>query len=248
MRIDQRQRAVLVHFAQFVTAQLAQLFLVHHLEALIDERLCQRRVLDLQLAVHQQVVLLELFHEEGGALNRALEILAELQDVLGGLARLIAVEQRFAFLELAQRFAGRIKAQRQLLRIRTQASEHERIAAHISRHIGRLAILAVVVEEHVDAFVHAHQRQRNRVRASREDDRIVVLRLAEFLGRQRDRVLVLQEMRAFQRPRAELCMVLGIERHQVVEKDRKVGGLRRTGHEIFSADIVILSVKPDYAP
>ena len=47
---------------------------------------------------------------------------------------------------------------------------------------------AVLVEEDVDAFVEAHQRDRDRAVADREDDRIMALHERELVDRHRDRV------------------------------------------------------------
>ena len=45
---------------------------------------------------------------------------------------------------------------------------------------------AVVVEEDVDALVEAHERDRHRLVADREDDRIMALRQRELVDRHRD--------------------------------------------------------------
>ena len=47
---------------------------------------------------------------------------------------------------------------------------------------------AVLVEEGVDAFVQAHQRQRHRIVADREDDRVMALQQRELVDRDRDGV------------------------------------------------------------
>ena len=111
-----------------------------------------------------------------GALAGGLELLAEFEDRLGRLARLVAVEQRLAVLELADRARGRVEAQRQLVAVRAQAREQERIAADVGGDVDvRIVQLAVLVEEHVDALVEAHQRDRDRIVADREDDREMAL-------------------------------------------------------------------------
>ena len=108
-----------------------------------------------------------------------------------------SVEQRLALVERADRVGGRVEAQRQLLRVGAQPGEHERIAADIGGDVEVvLGQLALVVDEDVDALVQAHQRERDRVVADREDDRHVALDQREFVDRQRDRMLADQERRA----------------------------------------------------
>ena len=124
--------------------------------------------LDGDFAVHQQARFLEFVHERLGAMAGLLELLAELQDRLGRFRRLLAVEQRFALVELADRARRRVEAQRQLVAVLAQPGEDERITAQIGRNIDvRLARLALLVEEGVGAFVQAHQRDRNGVVAAR---------------------------------------------------------------------------------
>ncbi len=72
-----------------------------------------------------------------GALAGGFELLAELEDRLGRVARLVAVEQRLAVLELADRARGRVEAQRQLVAVGAQPREQERIAADVGRHVHR---------------------------------------------------------------------------------------------------------------
>ncbi len=115
--------------------RFAELLLVDHPEAAIDERLLEALGLDRDFAVHQQVALLQLLHERRGALAGRLELLAELQDGLGRLARLVAVEQRLAVVEIADRAGRRIEAERQLVAVRAQPGEQERIAAQIGRDV-----------------------------------------------------------------------------------------------------------------
>src|SRR5436190_9629257 len=55
MRHDERQAAILVKLAKLVTAKVAELFLVDHLEAAINERLLSAFRLDRDFALHEQV-------------------------------------------------------------------------------------------------------------------------------------------------------------------------------------------------
>ena len=48
--------------------------------------------LDRHFTFHQQIGLLQIFHESRSALAGGLELLTEIQDRLGRLARLIAIE------------------------------------------------------------------------------------------------------------------------------------------------------------
>src|SRR6185369_17474958 len=107
MSKDERQHAVLVHLPQLIATKVAQLLLVDHAEAAIDERLLRTFGLDRDLTLHQQAGVLELLHEGGRALPGCLELLAEVQDRLGRLAGLVAVEQGLALLEVADRAGGR---------------------------------------------------------------------------------------------------------------------------------------------
>ena len=85
---DQRQHAVLVHRAQHVAAQVAQLFLIDHAEAAVDEGLVEPGLLDRNFAVHQQLIFLQFIDKCLGTRTRLFEIFAEFQDILGGIGRL----------------------------------------------------------------------------------------------------------------------------------------------------------------
>jgi hypothetical protein len=61
-------------------------------------------------------VLFQLLHEGAAAQAGLLELLAEAQHALGGLARLLAVEQGGTFLEVTDQIRGRVEAQAQFLR------------------------------------------------------------------------------------------------------------------------------------
>ena len=105
-------------------------------------------------------------------------------------ARLVAVEQGLALVELADRARGRVEAQRQLVAVRAAAAPAGTDSGACRpgcRCVGS-SELAVLVEEDVDALVEAHQRQRHRIVADREDDRIVALEQRELVDRDRDRV------------------------------------------------------------
>src|SRR3546814_12190360 len=67
--------------------------------------------------------------------------------------------------------SGRVEAQRQLFRIGLELGEQEGVATDIGRNIDRVDQLAFVVDESVDAFVQAHQRERNGIVARRNNDR-----------------------------------------------------------------------------
>ena len=58
-----------------------------------------------------------------GALAGGLELLAELKNGLGRLARLVTVEQRFALVELADGIGRRVEAQRKLVTVGPKPSE-----------------------------------------------------------------------------------------------------------------------------
>jgi hypothetical protein len=103
------------------------------------------------------------------------------------------------------------------------------IAAQVGGDIDFAARRAVILEEHVDALVEAHQRQRNRVVARRENDRVVALRVGELLDCQRDRVLVAEPLGLVDRAGAPLAMVAAVEGHQVLVEQGKLG-LRLGGH------------------
>src|SRR5690606_17804234 len=93
-----------------------------------------------------------------------------------------------------------VEAQGHLLGIRTEPGEEIGIAADISRNVSVAAARgAVFLEENVDAFVQAHQRERHRVVAGREHDREMALGKGEFLDGQRNRVLVADPCRLIYR-------------------------------------------------
>ena len=112
---DQRQDAVLVDLAQLIAVHLAQLVLVDHPEAAIDEGLGRALGLDRDLAVDQEVQRFELLDEGVGALGGDLELLAEFEDAGERLGGLVAVEQRLAVVRFADQAAVGIEAERQLL-------------------------------------------------------------------------------------------------------------------------------------
>ena len=114
-----------------------ELVLVDHPEAAIDERLLGAARLDRHFAVHQQSGALEFIDERRGALSGGLELLAELEDRLGRLGRLVAVEQRLAVVEIADRVGGRIEAQGHFVAVGPELGEQERVAANIGRDVDR---------------------------------------------------------------------------------------------------------------
>ena len=113
--IDHREHAVLVHRAQYVTAQFAQLGFVNHLEAAIDERLIGAVLLDGDFAVHQQALLFQFLDKRLGALTGFLEVAAEVEQRLGGVGRVFAVEQGIAL-----RTAAFVAACKRVLQARAQ--------------------------------------------------------------------------------------------------------------------------------
>src|SRR3546814_1939215 len=92
--------------------------------------------------------------------------------------------------------SGRVEAQRQFFRIGLELGEQEGVATDIGRNIDRVDQLACVVDEGVDAFVEAHQRERNGIVARRKNDREKAARRHEFVRRQRDRMLANQKFGA----------------------------------------------------
>ena len=87
-----------------------------------------------------------------------------------------------ALVELADRARGRVEAERQLVAVRPQAGQQERITAHIGRDVdARIVRKPGRVQKSVRTLVQAHQRKRNRIAADREDDRIVALQQAELV-------------------------------------------------------------------
>ena len=140
--------------------------------------------------------------------------------------RLVAVEQRLAFVELADRARRRIEAQRQIVAVGAQARQHERIAAQIGRQVDvRLDQLALFVEEGVDALVQAHQGERNRIVARREDDREGALDQREFVDRDRDGVRLADLRSAFEPANMRLAVLVRVKRLEaVVEQGQSVFG------------------------
>src|SRR6185369_3525139 len=221
--VEQRQHAVLVHLAQFVPTQLAQLLLVDHLEAAIDERLLVAFGLDRDLAVHQQAGLLYVLHEGGGALPRSFELFAEFEDRLGRVTRLVAVEQGLAVVELAHGLGRRVETQGQLVALRIELGEKERIAADVGRNVGGGIDRAPIgVEEYVDPLVEAHQGDRDRILADRKDDRIVPLRQAELIDGDRDRVGLRDERRLLHLSDFQRGVLGRVERHNLVVEQRQI--------------------------
>ena len=231
---DQRQHPVLVHRAQHITAQIAQLFLIDHLETAIDERLIVAGLLDRNFAVHQQIVLDQFIDERLGAETGFFEVAAEIERGLAAFARLVAVEQGGSAFEFADQIAGRVKAQRELFGIRGQLCQHERIAAGIRRNIDRRGQLAVFLKKGVHAFVQAHQTQRNRVFRNRKNDREMARGVDEFFCRQRNGVLADHPGGVLGDSAAPGGVITAVERHQVLVKQRQGAGLRRTGHGCLS--------------
>ena len=224
MRHDHRQHSVLIELAQFITTKVAELFLVDHLEPAIDERLFAAVGLDRDFAFHQETRFDQLGHERIGALAGLFELLAELENAVDLGRRRVAVEQSETALVLAHRARSRVVAQRQLVAFLVQPREQERIAADISGDIdGRVADHPGLVEKGVGAFVEPHQRQRHRVVARREDDRIVALGKRELVDGQRNRVSRRQLRQLVERMITQFAMRLALDRLEARIEQGQVG-------------------------
>ena len=165
---------------------------------------------------------MQLVHERLGALAGLLELLAEVEDRLGRLRRLVAVEQRLAVLELADRARGRVEAQRQLVAVLAQARQQEREAAQIGRDIDVVSLGdALFVEEGVGALVKAHQRDRHRAVADREDDREMALDHGELVDRHRNGVGRGDPVEAVEAANLEIAVAVAVERLEAVVKKRQ---------------------------
>ena len=93
-------------------------------------------------------------------------LFAKFQQVLGGLARFVAIEQGLALVIIADDIGCRIKAEGQFLRILAQFSEQKRIAARIGGHIDRIAgQFALFTQKDIYTLVQTHQRQRHGITA-----------------------------------------------------------------------------------
>lgn len=97
-----------------------------------------------------------------------LELAREGERLLDQRGRTYTVEERLA--DLAQHARRLVHAQHELV---AHLGEGEGIAAHIGRHVGALAPVAVGIDEEVVAFLHAQQRHEPARLARREHDRIV---------------------------------------------------------------------------
>src|SRR6185369_11109779 len=217
---QQRQEAVLVHLAELVAAQVSDLFLVDHAEAAVDEWLVEALRLDSNFAVHQQVGLHQVLDERVGAKSRGLKLLAEFQDRLGRGARLCAVEQQLALVEVADRARRRVEAQRKLVRVGPQAGEQEGIATQIGRDIDvRIERAAILIEEDVHALVEAHQGNRHRRPTNREDDRVMTLDQSELVDGQGNGVRAPHLGHARDATNLHLAVLVEVDRlNAVIEK------------------------------
>jgi hypothetical protein len=144
-------------------------------------------------------------------------------------AGLAVNEKGVALVELADCARCRVEAERQFVAVWPKASEQERIAANIGRNIDRIQQLAFVVDEHVYAFVEAHERQRHRIFSGRKDNRVKAARRGKFVGGQWNCMLADEKLRFGERAGMEIGMIDARKRDDVaIEKRQVIGG--RSGH------------------
>src|SRR3546814_11288502 len=95
----------------------------------------------------------------------------------------------------------------------------------------------------MDALIHAHQGERNRIASRREYDGKMTLCLCELLHRQRHSVLVREPCRLIRLPAMPGRMVAAVERDQILVEHGELGSLwrcrprsekRRVGQECVS--------------
>jgi hypothetical protein len=156
-------------------------------------------------------------------LPRDLELLAEAERRLAGVGRVVVLEQGLSVRKLADQVGRGVEAQRELAVLGRELRQHERIAPGIGADVDRFGDHAVFAHEHVDAFVEAHQCERHRLVARREDDREMPLRLAELVDGERNDVLARQPDRLVRRAAVLCSVLLRAEGHELFVEQRQVG-------------------------
>ena len=158
------------------------------------------------------------------------KVLTEFQNSLRVLAWLPVFEHWRAFVEFTHGTRRWVKAQGQLVCIRTQLCKQEGIATDICRDVHWTVKLPIFVHEGVHAFIHAHEDQRHGIVRRGKNDRIVARCGNEFLNRQRDSMLSIHEFRVFKHTRFPGHVIVAVKRDQVVVQKWQVGGLGCGGH------------------
>ena len=187
MRIAKPEHAGLNELASLVAAQVLQAIFSDHAETTINGGFCQTFALNGYFAIHKQVELGEFVHEGARAHHSLFELLAERQHALGGIGWLGTVEQWFSFTgsDLA---GGVIEAQRQIVALGRQTGEHEWVTAHECGNVLTSFPLIIGAQIEIAPFLQANERERRRVVAEAEYDRVKTLHDGEFIDSDRNRM------------------------------------------------------------
>ncbi len=184
MAVDHRQGAILAQFQELVVRQIGQLFLVNEMN-IVDGLVLAGPQRQADALLGEQV---QLSHQGGEPLGLARLLLvggAEIQRLLGQVRHVFAVEEGPHALAGIDAFGGAVNAQRKAF-ILLVAHEHERIAAHIGRHVAIGIPAAFLRDEQILALLQAHGGNRDQLFPADENNRIVQPGGRKFRHRYRD--------------------------------------------------------------
>src|SRR5690606_3460383 len=135
MSEDHGQDASLVPVRQHITRQIAQLGLVDHLKAAVDEWTLRSILLNCDLSFHEQIVLDEFCYERSSLLSGGLELLTEIERRLTSIGWCYAVKQRLSLSKVSHKVARGIETKGKLTRFRRQLGQNEGIPSRIGGNV-----------------------------------------------------------------------------------------------------------------